>query len=84
MVGHDLYEVSKASGNLNEDWHVDQICKMVKQSRGNEGEGKGDLPRLLQDKCGKTSVKLQFLKKQKAKCCTIIFLDDLQNWSSSL
>lgn len=40
MVGHDLYEVSQASGNLNEDWHVDQIRKMVKQSRGNEGRAK--------------------------------------------
>lgn len=40
MVGHDLYEVSQASGNLNEDWHADQICKMVKQSRGNEGRAK--------------------------------------------
>lgn len=40
MVGHDLYEVSQASGNLNEDWHVDQVCKMVKQSRGNEGRAK--------------------------------------------
>lgn len=40
MVGHDLYEVSQASGNLNKDGHVDQVCKMVKQSRGNEGRAK--------------------------------------------
>lgn len=32
MVGHDLYEVGKASVNQNEgDWRVDQVCKMVKE-----------------------------------------------------
>lgn len=37
MVGHSLYEVREVSVNLNEgDWHVDQICKMVNKSRGNE------------------------------------------------
>lgn len=40
-VGHDLYEVGKALVDLSDlDQHVNQVCKVLKQSRGDEKKKK--------------------------------------------
>lgn len=66
LVGRDLYEVGKALADLSDlDQHVNQVCKVLKQSRGDEKRKKQmkGLSRSLESKCGKIGMEPGFLGK---------------------